>query len=88
MHETVQFLERHGLWISRAAWIITNTWWAIPGAVRINPRRLEEYRDVEISPSQEVVLYRAGVRHFTYGVSALGCICLLLSQVRRTFWAG
>jgi rhodanese-related sulfurtransferase len=30
---------------------------AIPGAVRINPRRLEEYRDVEISPSQEVVLY-------------------------------
>src|SRR5580658_4820571 len=30
---------------------------AIPGAVRFNPRRLEEYRDVQISPSQEVVLY-------------------------------
>lgn len=30
---------------------------AIPGAVRIDPHRLEEYRDVEISPSQEVVLY-------------------------------
>jgi rhodanese-related sulfurtransferase len=30
---------------------------AIPGAVRINPRRLEQYRDVEIAPSQEVVLY-------------------------------
>jgi membrane protein DedA with SNARE-associated domain/rhodanese-related sulfurtransferase len=30
---------------------------AIPGAVRINPRRLELYKDVEIAPSQEVVLY-------------------------------
>jgi rhodanese-related sulfurtransferase len=30
---------------------------AIPGAVRINPRRLDQYRDVEIAPSQEVVLY-------------------------------
>jgi membrane protein DedA with SNARE-associated domain/rhodanese-related sulfurtransferase len=30
---------------------------AIPGAVRINPRRLEEYEDVKLSPSQEVVLY-------------------------------
>src|SRR4029079_1107482 len=29
---------------------------AIPGAVRIDTRRLEQYRDVEISPSQEVVL--------------------------------
>jgi membrane protein DedA with SNARE-associated domain/rhodanese-related sulfurtransferase len=32
---------------------------AIPGSVRINPRRLEQYRDVEIAPSQEVVLYCA-----------------------------
>jgi len=32
---------------------------AIPGAVRINPRALEEYKDVRISPSQEVVLYCA-----------------------------
>jgi membrane protein DedA with SNARE-associated domain/rhodanese-related sulfurtransferase len=30
---------------------------AIPGAVRINPRRLEQYKDVQIAPSQEVVLY-------------------------------
>jgi rhodanese-related sulfurtransferase len=30
---------------------------AIPGAVRINPRRLEQYKDVAISPSQQVVLY-------------------------------
>jgi membrane protein DedA with SNARE-associated domain/rhodanese-related sulfurtransferase len=32
---------------------------AIPGAVRINPRRLQQYRDVVISPSREVVLYCA-----------------------------
>ena len=32
---------------------------AIPGAVRINPRRLEQYRDVVIAPSREVVLYCA-----------------------------
>ena len=30
---------------------------AIPGAVRINPRAREQYRDVKIPPSQEVVLY-------------------------------
>jgi len=30
---------------------------AIPGAVRIDPRRLEQYKDVEISPSRQVVLY-------------------------------
>ncbi len=30
---------------------------AIPGAVRINPRKLELYKDVSIAPSQEVVLY-------------------------------
>jgi membrane protein DedA with SNARE-associated domain/rhodanese-related sulfurtransferase len=32
---------------------------AIPGAVRMNPRRLEQYQDVVISPSREVVLYCA-----------------------------
>jgi rhodanese-related sulfurtransferase len=32
---------------------------AIPGAVRIDPHRLEQYGDVEIVPSQEVVLYCA-----------------------------
>lgn len=31
----------------------------IPGAVRINPRSLEQYRDVKIPPSREVVLYCA-----------------------------
>jgi membrane protein DedA with SNARE-associated domain/rhodanese-related sulfurtransferase len=30
---------------------------AIPGAVRIDPHKLERYADVQISPSQEVVLY-------------------------------
>jgi membrane protein DedA with SNARE-associated domain/rhodanese-related sulfurtransferase len=32
---------------------------AIPGAVRINPHRLEQYGDIEIPQSQEVVLYCA-----------------------------
>jgi rhodanese-related sulfurtransferase len=32
---------------------------AIPGAVRINPRRLEQYSTVELSASREVVLYCA-----------------------------
>ena len=32
---------------------------AIPGAVRINPRRLEQYRDIEIPLAREVVLYCA-----------------------------
>jgi len=27
---------------------------AIPGAVRIDPRKLEQYNDVEISPSRDV----------------------------------
>ena len=31
----------------------------IPGAVRINPRRLEQFRDVVIAPSRQVVLYCA-----------------------------
>jgi membrane protein DedA with SNARE-associated domain/rhodanese-related sulfurtransferase len=30
---------------------------AIPGAVRINPRRLEQYKDIEIASSRQVVLY-------------------------------
>jgi rhodanese-related sulfurtransferase len=38
---------------------------AIPGAVRINPRRLEQYQDIEISPSREVVLYCACPGDFT-----------------------
>ncbi len=31
----------------------------IPGAIRINPRRLEQFRDVVIAPSRQVVLYCA-----------------------------
>lgn len=30
---------------------------AIPGAIRINPRRLEQYRSVEIPTAREIVLY-------------------------------
>jgi hypothetical protein len=41
MHETVQFLERHGLWISRAAWIITNTWWRFPVRFALTPAGLK-----------------------------------------------
>ena len=37
---------------------------AIPGAVRIDPRSLEQYRDVEIPASQEVVLYCASSGEF------------------------
>jgi membrane protein DedA with SNARE-associated domain/rhodanese-related sulfurtransferase len=44
---------------------------AIPGAVRINPRTLERYRNVEISPSQEVVLYCASPGEFTSARVAL-----------------
>jgi membrane protein DedA with SNARE-associated domain/rhodanese-related sulfurtransferase len=44
---------------------------AIPGAVRINPHRLEQYRDVEISPSQEVVLYCASPGELTSARVAL-----------------
>jgi rhodanese-related sulfurtransferase len=43
----------------------------IPGAVRINPRRLEELRNVEISPSQEVVLYCDCPSEFTSARVAL-----------------
>jgi len=44
---------------------------AIPGAVRINPHRLEQYKDVEISPSQEVVLYCGCPGEFTSARVAL-----------------
>ncbi len=38
---------------------------AIPGAVRINPRRLELYKQLEVSPSREVVLYCGSPGEFT-----------------------
>ena len=44
---------------------------AIPGAVRINPHRLEQYRDVQISPSRQVVLYCACPGEFTSARVAL-----------------
>jgi len=44
---------------------------AIPGAVRINPHRLEQCRDVEIAPSREVVLYCASPGEFTSARVAL-----------------
>jgi membrane protein DedA with SNARE-associated domain/rhodanese-related sulfurtransferase len=53
---------------------------AIPGAVRINPHRLEQYRDVEISPTQEVVLYCAFPGEFT---SARVALALLRKGIRR-----
>jgi len=44
---------------------------AIPGAVRINPHRLEQYSDVKIPPSREVVLYCACPGEFTSARVAL-----------------
>ena len=44
---------------------------AIPGAVRIDPHKLERYTDVEISSSQEVILYCAGPGEFTSARVAL-----------------
>ena len=44
---------------------------AIPGAVRINPSRLERYKDFEILPTQEVVLYCACPGEFTSARVAL-----------------
>ena len=44
---------------------------AIPGAVRINPRRLEQYWEVEIPRSQQVVLYCACPGEFTSAGVAL-----------------
>jgi Rhodanese-like domain len=43
----------------------------IPGAVRIGPRHLEQYRDVEISPDRKVVLYCASPGEFTSARVAL-----------------
>ena len=44
---------------------------AIPGAVRIDPRALEQFRDVEIPASREVVLYCATSGEFTSARVAL-----------------
>ncbi len=44
---------------------------AIPGAVRINSHRLEQYKDVEIAPSREVVLYCTSPGEFTSARVAL-----------------
>lgn len=44
---------------------------AIPGAVRIDPHRLEQYNDVKLSPSREVVLYCASPGEFTSARVAL-----------------
>lgn len=44
---------------------------AIPGAVRIDPRRLERYKDIEISSAQEVVLYSGYPGEFTSARVAL-----------------
>jgi membrane protein DedA with SNARE-associated domain/rhodanese-related sulfurtransferase len=44
---------------------------AIPGAVRINPRHLEQYNNVQIPLSQEVVLYCACPGEFTSARVAL-----------------
>jgi membrane protein DedA with SNARE-associated domain/rhodanese-related sulfurtransferase len=44
---------------------------AIPGAVRIDPRRLERFKDVWVSPSREVVLYCATPDEFTSARVAL-----------------
>jgi hypothetical protein len=59
MHETVQFLERHGLWISMAAWIITNTWWRFPVRFALTPaglKNIEMWRYHPLRRSSSVVL--------------------------------
>jgi rhodanese-related sulfurtransferase len=38
---------------------------AIPGAVRIDPDRLEQYKDIFLWPQREIVLYCAGAGDFT-----------------------
>ena len=43
----------------------------IPGAVRIDPRRLEQYKDISVSPSREVVLYCAYPGEYTSARVAL-----------------
>lgn len=44
---------------------------AIPGAVRINPHRLEQYRDIKLSPNRDVILYCASPGEFTSARVAL-----------------
>jgi membrane protein DedA with SNARE-associated domain/rhodanese-related sulfurtransferase len=44
---------------------------AIPGAVRIDPRRLERYKDIEIPSAQEVILYCGCPGEFTSARVAL-----------------
>jgi len=55
---------------------------AIPGAVRIDPHRLEQYEDVTISPSREVVLYCASPGEFTSARVALALRRKGVEQVR------
>ena len=44
---------------------------AIPGAVRINPHRLQQYKDIELSSSREIVLYCTSPGEFTSARVAL-----------------
>jgi rhodanese-related sulfurtransferase len=55
---------------------------AIPGAVRINPRHLEQYHSVQIPLSQEVVLYCACPGEFTSARVALALKRRGVEQVR------
>jgi len=55
---------------------------AIPGAVRINPRHLERYHNVQIPLSQEVVLYCACPGEFTSARVALALKRRGIEQVR------
>jgi rhodanese-related sulfurtransferase len=50
---------------------LATTMMAIPGAVRIDPRRLERYGDAHLSPSREVVLYCASPGELTSARVAL-----------------
>lgn len=55
---------------------------AIPGAVRIDPHKLEQYKDVKLSPSREVVLYCASPGDFTSARVALALQRKGVEQVR------
>jgi len=55
---------------------------AIPGAIRIDPRKLELYMDVEISPSRDVVLYCASPGEFTSARVALALRDRGITRVR------
>jgi len=54
----------------------------IPGAVRINPRALEQYRDVRISPLREIVLYCACPGEYTSARVALALRLKGIEHVR------